>query len=225
MIKYVFTTLFLFLLSCAKAQETVKFPYFQNNTLEDVLDNDDWEVLKRVDGDLNDDSQDDVALILQSKDSVYEKRCESCKLKSTKARILLVFVSKEDSQKLISQNNDFIIRGDEGGMAPYIEPEISIDEGVLKIDNQFTRSRIVYNAKFMDGEFVVSSVSSSGTTAATGAFENHEIDFEKGIIHETKGFIDEEEFEEKTLPLTASPKKLSEFSEMMNWEIAPYIFI
>ena len=105
MIKYVFTTLFLFLLSCAKAQETVKFPYFQNNTLEDVLDNDDWEVLKRVDGDLNDDSQDDVALILQSKDSVYEKRCESCKLKSTKARILLVFVSKEDSQKLISQNH------------------------------------------------------------------------------------------------------------------------
>lgn len=225
MIKYVFTILFLFLLSCLKAQEIVKFPNFQNNTLEDVLDNDDWEVLKRADGDLNNDSQDDVALVLQSKDSVYEKRCESCKLNSSKARILLVFVSKDDSQNVISQNNDFILRGDEGGMSPYIEPEISIDGGVLKIDNEFTRSRIGYGAKFIDDEFVIFSVSSSGTTAATGAFENYEIDFEKGIIHETKGFINKEESEEKTLPLSANPKKLSEFSEMMNWEIAPDIFI
>jgi len=72
---------------------------------------------------------EDYALILESKDSVFEKRCSSCYVLKNKPRIILVFFNQNGNQEVIIQNNRFIARGDEGGMEAYIEPELSVTDG------------------------------------------------------------------------------------------------
>ncbi len=201
------------------------YPNFIGQDLRMILGSEKWEILDDATGDLNKDGVNDKALILQSKDSIIEKRCESCYRLKNKPRIIVVLLNKKDDYKVISQNNRFIARGDEGGMSPYLEPELSIKEGRLKIYYEYTRSHQSYTFEYKENEMEIVSAESTGVDAVSGNFENDRFDFARQEIISKTGNISGETDHTEVIKFNKRPKALSEFSEMYEWEIAEDMFL
>ncbi|OIQ30769.1 MAG: hypothetical protein BM564_00740 [Bacteroidetes bacterium MedPE-SWsnd-G2] len=195
------------------------YPNFIGQELKSIKANSGWKVLQKASGDLNTDGTTDFALILESRDSVFEKRCSDCKLLKNKPRIIVVLLSHNSTLKTTIQNNKFIARGDEGGMMPYLEPELSIENGLLNIYYQYTRSSQSYTFKFDASQMVIIKAESTGVHSATGSFESLKYDFRKGELIWELGHISQDKTETKISPFDIKPKSLSEFEEMYEWEI------
>ncbi len=179
-----------------------------------------WNLLNEARGDLNKDGIEDLAVILESKDSIPEKRCASCYVKNNKPRIILVLLNNNKGCNIvISQNNEFIARGDEGGMLNYLEPELTIEKGVLTIFYQFTRSNQSYSFEYENGKMNIIGAKSAGSQSASGIFEMEEYDFKKGKLISTTGHISNDEDEIEIIKFTIEPKNLGEFGKMYEWEI------
>ncbi len=215
--------LFLLVLSFSSFSQkgVFSFPNFMSQTFSDVQNNPNWNILSKASGDLNLDEHRDLTLVLETRDSVFEKRCSGCKLLKNKPRVLLVLLGDEISYKVFIQNNKFIARGDEGGMASYIQPELSIRNNNLIIYYQFTRSNISYSFEYAKGKMIINRARVNSVQSATGDFEGNIYNFKKKNIIVTTGNISEEEDEVDTLKLSVQPKTLSKFQEMMEWEVAP----
>ncbi|CAH8281591.1 hypothetical protein EV196_104177 [Mariniflexile fucanivorans] len=196
------------------------YPNFIGQNLNTIENNSDWRILQKSSGDLNKDDLTDFALILESKDSILEKRRSDCKLLKNKPRIIIVMLNKNGYEETIIQNNKFIALGDEGGMLPYLEPELSIENGLLIIYYQFARSNQSYTFEFNNNQMVIIKAESNGVESATGNFENDKYDFKKGEIISETGNILEEKVSTEIIKFSIKPKTLSEFGEMSEWEIA-----
>ncbi|WP_443939447.1 hypothetical protein [Pedobacter sp. MW01-1-1] len=105
------------------AQKKFIFPKIQKQgkTLNDFIPQD-WILLQRAEGDLNQDNQNDFAFILEYKQSISESRAygdNSSKIVNEvqKPRILVIALKdKTKAHYIISmQSNDFILRESEGG--------------------------------------------------------------------------------------------------------------
>lgn len=93
-----------------------------------------WTVLDSAIGDLNKDGFNDVAIILQYKDSISLVNGPG-ETVLTKARILLILFKNPDTNKfsLVEESNSFILNHDNSIMDdPY--QGIAIDKGILKIN-------------------------------------------------------------------------------------------
>ncbi len=212
--------LFLFLSFCilGYSQNTTSFyPNFIGQKLDKIENNEDWKVLQKSTGDLNRDGLNDFALILESKDSILEKRCANCKLLKTKPRIILILLNQNDSDKVIIQNNQFIARGDDGGMLTYLEPELFIENGLMTIYYQFTRFNQSYTFELIDDKMKIIIAESYGVHSASGNFVNDTYDFKKGELISETGNISQEEVKTEILKFNTEPKILSEFGEMFDW--------
>lgn len=180
----------------------------------------DWKTLTQVKGDLNYDGFDDMCVILESRDSLPENRFGNS-VELNKPRIILVLLYRDGDFVVISQNNDFIARANEGGMANYIEPGITISEGILNIDYEFVRSSITYNFEYSNGDMVIKGAKSVGIHAGTGDFEINHYDFDKRQLKTVKGNVGDEEDSDLTevFDFYKEPKSLMQFKSMFSWEI------
>lgn len=195
------------------------YPDFIGQYLDAVENNKEWEIIQKASGDLNRDGLEDLSLILESTDSIPEKRCSNCKLSKNKPRIILVLLNQINGEKVIIQNNNFIARGDEGGMLNYIEPELSIENGVLTVLYQYLRSNQSYTFELKNGRMEITGAKSYGVHAATGNFENDQYDFKTGEIISETGNISQEKVATEILKINVKPKSLSEFGLMYDWKI------
>ena len=218
--KRILTLLFLgfFILGCSQNNESI-YPNFIGQNINTIENNSDWKILEKSSGDLNKDGFNDFALILESKDSILEKRCLDCKLLKSKPRIIVILLNQNNIEKAIIQNNKFIARGDEGGMLPHLEPELSIENGLLNIYYQFTRSNQSYTFEFDNNKMVIIKAESNGVHSASGNFENDKFDFKKGEIISETGNISQEKVQTEIIKFDIKLKSLSEFGEMSEWEI------
>ncbi|RYG07941.1 MAG: hypothetical protein EOO07_26485, partial [Chitinophagaceae bacterium] len=105
------------------AQKTFIFPKIklQGNSIEQLTPNN-WTVIETANGDLNNDGADDLAVIFESNKITDETRTYGDNnteiIKETqKPRILALFFKDKSSgaYHLSIQNNDFILRSQEGG--------------------------------------------------------------------------------------------------------------
>ena len=218
--KRLLTLLFLgfFILGCSQNNESI-YPNFIGQNLNTIENNSDWEILKKSSGDFNKDGFNDFALILESNGSILEKRCSDCKLLKNKPRIIVILLNQNNIDTAIIQNNKFIARGDEGGMLPHLEPELSIENGLLNIYYQFTRSNQSYTFEFDNNHMVIVKAESNGVHSASGNFENDKYDFKKEEIISETGNISQEKVKTEIIKFDIKPKSLSEFEEMSQWEI------
>ena len=196
-----------------------EYPNFIGQNLNLVENNPNWLILKKSSGDLNKDGMEDYALILESKDSVFEKRCADCYILKSKPRIILILLDQNEFQKVIIQNNEFIARGDEGGMAPYLEPELSIKNGLLNIFYQYTRSNQSYTFEFTNDQLEIICAEDNGVHSASGNFENNSYDFKEGEIITQTGNISQDHLKTEVTKIDINPKSLSEFGRMYEWEV------
>ena len=116
---------------------------------------------------------------------------------------------KDDEQKGIVQNNRFIARGNEGGMTPYIEPELSINNGLLNIYYQYTRSNQSYTFEFKNDRMEIIKAESMGVHSASGNYEHDRYDFINGILTSVTGNISQEKSKTETIKIDRKPKALS----------------
>ncbi|MFO7721096.1 MAG: hypothetical protein R6W85_11720 [Gillisia sp.] len=213
-------TFTLFYLLGYSQNNEMKYPDFIGQNLSSIENNTDWEILRKAAGDLDNDQLEDLTIILESKDSIPEKRCSGCNSLKKKARIILVLLNKNGDKNVIIQNNRFIARGDEGGMAYYIEPELEIENQLLTIFYQYTRSNQSYTFEFKNGQMVIISAESNGVESASGNFESDKFDFIKGEILTKTGNVSQEADSTGIIKINIKPKSLSDFENMYVWKIA-----
>lgn len=209
------------------SQDYNNYPSFKNSSLNEIKENSDWKILQEAKGDLNFDGREDIAVILESKDSIYEKKCEDCYRLKDKPRIIIVLLNENDEYRAISQNNEFIARGGDGVMITYLEPEISIENNKLKIYYQFTRANCTYIFEHNKGSIEIEHFKSVGVESATGNYREHIVDFDKNIVTIKKGHIstDPENDEVRTIPFNKKPKVLEELGRMNSWEIVSDVYL
>ncbi|WP_196888619.1 hypothetical protein [Aureivirga sp. CE67] len=198
------------------------YPNWKNQTLEEIKKNKDWDILKEVKGDLNKDEKEDVVLVLESKDSILEKRYNQDPRK-IQGRILAVLLNKDGEQKVVVQNNEFLLRGDEGGMFIGIEPELKIANNNLHVAYEFTRSSIEYEFKHKNEDFEILYFRSSGMSG--GEYETTEVDFDNQNIVTKTGEIEEDQIETEKIGFKEKPKKLSDFKVMLDWGISEKVYL
>lgn len=191
-------------------------PEFLGLNLNSIESNLQWKILDKATGNLNKDLIADMSIILESKDSIFEKRCTNCKTLKNKPRIILILIN----DKVIIQNNNFIARGDEGGMLPYLEPELSIKNHLLTIHYQYTRSSQSYTFQFSKEEMIILKAQDASIHSVTGNFESNIIDFKKGLIITKTGNISKEGEKVEKTNLNIKPKPLSCFGEMYQWKVS-----
>lgn len=224
--KQILIVLFLGFCFVHHAQEPKpNYPDFIGKDVGLVEKHPDWKILEKASGDLNKDGLLDAALLLESKDSILMKQCSQCFVLKNKPRILLVALNKNGSEKVIIQNNTFIALGNQGGMLPYLEPEISIDNGLLTIYYQYIRSNQSYTFEYTNHRMMIVKAESNDVHAASGDFENDSFDFIKGELTTITGNIAQDEMVTKIIKLDVRPKSLSEFKKMYDWEVTEDKFL
>ena len=209
------------------SQSDNDYPDFKRSSLIEIIQNENWNILLEAEGDLNSDRKTDKVLLLESVDSIAEKRCKSCYRLNNKARIILVLLKNDTEYSVISQNNDFIARSDEGGMLQYLEPVITIEDNELKIFYQYVRSNRKYAFRYVQGSLEIKYSKSVGVQASSGNYRETHIDFINQIVTIKKGHIstDPENDKIETIPFNIKPKKLEDFGTINSWELVDNIYL
>ncbi len=213
------TTLFLTVSLFMNGQsEAVVFPDFVGKTVEEVVNDPDWIVLQLVAGDLDKDSHIDYVVLLEKKDNPTQN-INDWKDRKSLPRILLVTHHDNGQNSVQIQNNKFIALANDGGMLPYLEPEMTIENNNLKIYYQFTRSNCWYLFGFDDECLKILYSESSGVHSATGDYERRVIDFRTGKATLETGNISDEHFKKKIQTFEVESRCLSALGEMFEWEV------
>ncbi|MGH1384596.1 hypothetical protein [Kordia sp.] len=216
--------LLLFFVTYGYSQdEPINYPNFVGQDFTFIKKNKDWIILDQVSGHLNDDLRKDMALVLESKDYVNEKRCDDCDISKSKARIVLVLLYNKGKQIVHTQNNDFIPRANEGHKELDIEPIIVIENNEFIIFQQYTRSFFSYKFKLQDTKLNI--VRATVVQSSISIVESDKYDFTKGIVTRKTSPISSKEESIKIVKLKVKPKALSEFKQMHDWKIAEYFYL
>jgi hypothetical protein len=216
--------LLLFSTEAFGQQDRAEYPEFYGLTLAEVVDNEDWRVIKKATGYLSFNQVEATVLVLQSGSHEFVSCSESADLLRNEERIILVLTSREGEPKVIIQNNKFIARPNDSGMMCYIEPELVIEDNQLTILYQFTRSNRQYTFEYSEGEIILVSAKSVGVSG--GKLYSDFYDFRRKVIESEEGSIGSDSSTQETIPIEFDGfKTLSEFGEMNEWEVAEYKFL
>lgn len=216
--------LLLFFVTYSYSQnEPINYPNFVGQDFVSIQKNKNWIILDQVSGRLNDDPKKDMALVLESKDYVNEKRCDDCDISKSKARIVLVLLYDKGKQVVHTQNNEFIPRADEGRKELEITPIIVIENNEFIIFQQYTRAFYSYKFKLQNNKLNI--VRATVSESSIGIVESNKYDFTKGIITQRTSPISSKEEKIKVVKFKTKPKVLSEFKQMHDWKITKNFYL
>ncbi len=168
--RHLITIIFILNLSLVLGQPTdlFSFPVIirEGQTIRDFVP-DRWTILDSTLGDLNHDNREDIAIVLQSKDSLetshffeYEGEMVVNKLHTEryKRRILLILFKDSLMNKfdLIEQSNTIILCHENSKLEDPFK-EVKIDNGLLKIlyGHYSVNNSYQYFFKYKNGEFIL----------------------------------------------------------------------
>lgn len=153
-----------------------------------------WTILDSASGDLNLDGEEDAALVLQQKDSIWTTNSLGDTV-LTQPRILLILFRSTEIQKftLIDRSNSFILRNDNPAMEdPY--QNIEIKNGTLEISftlffsiGSWYVTNAVYKFRYLKSSFVLIGAEKQTFHRATREFEEYSFNFISGKRKLSKG--------------------------------------
>lgn len=218
---FLLCVLFLISTDAFGQHDGTKYPDFFGLTLAEVVDHEGWRVIEKATGYLSSGQVEATVVVLQSGSHEFVSCSESAELLQNEERIILVLISQEGEPRVTIQNNEFIVRPNEGGMMCYIEPKLSIENNQLNILYQYTRSNRQYTFEYSNGEMILVSAKSVGVSG--GRFYSSFYDFRRKVIESEEGSIGSDSSTQETIPIEFDGfKTLSEFGEMNEWEVAEY---
>jgi len=199
------------------------------NSISNFIPNE-WKLLDSAKGDLNGDKNDDIAFILQYKDSISIEKIEFEEKDTviTQPRILVLafFNPTRNEYELIEQSNTFILNHDNPNMEePY--QNIIIKKGVLRIDfaifmnmGGWGMSNNSYKFRYQDNEFKLIGADYNYTNRGSGETENRSYNFLTTKVKISTGNIssDKEKIQLRKFKFDKL-KTFKTFKQPFTWEI------
>ena len=166
-----------------------------------------WTILKSTKGDLNSDKYNDIALVLQHRDSVSLIKDEDdfSDTVITQPRILVIafFNNATKQYDLIEQSNSFILSYDNPPMDDPFQ-NISIINQILQIDfsifykmGSWETSTNSYKFRFQDNKFKLIGADYNSTSRNTGETEDRSYNFLTKKVKVTRGNIENDQQKNK----------------------------
>ncbi|TCD12154.1 hypothetical protein EZ449_03830 [Pedobacter frigidisoli] len=235
-----FYSLFLMLLAqISFAQKTFLFPKIksQGTSIEQLTPNN-WTVIETANGDLNSDGTDDLAVIFESNKITDETRTygdnNSEIIKETqKPRILALFFKDKLSgaYHLSTQNNDFILRSQEGGKLGDPLNQIGIKDQQLYLRFQGGaewRWEMGYTFKFENRDWFLTSAINLYFNQNTGDMTERVYDFKTRELFTTVGNLHRRDVaNRKTSEVLyfSQLRTFKTFKKPWAWEIMPNVYL
>lgn len=226
----IFFALF-FSFQLTKAQ-TFRFPKLltQSGNMENFIPKN-WKIIDSASGDLNKDKLVDVALIIEYKDSISESRAygkyeiELIKEIQQPRILVVLFKNKSGGYKLAVQNNDFILRSEEGGKIGDPLKDLYIKDHKLTIafeGGSQWRWKLNYAFEYQQKEWNLVTANNIYYNKDSGEMVDKRYDFEERIIKTTIGSIFNRNilnYKEEDIFVFGSPRTLNDFKKPWTWEV------
>lgn len=221
------------------AQKTFVFPKIktQGSSVEQLTPPD-WTIIDRVYGDLNNDTSDDLAVIFEYNKPIDETRVYGDNntdiIKETqKPRILAIFFKDKltGALKLSTQNNDFILRAEEGGKLGDPLQQIAIKDQQLYLRFQGGsewRWELGYTFKFENKDWFLTSAINLYFNQNTGDMTERVYDFKTRELFTTVGNLHRRDIaNQRTSEVLyfSQLRTFKTFKKPWAWEIMPNVYL
>ncbi|MCX3265277.1 hypothetical protein [Pedobacter agri] len=221
------------------AQKTFLFPKVKSSgsSVEQLTPNN-WTVIETTSGDLNGDGSDDVAVIYESDKITDEARTygdnNSEIIKETqKPRILAIYFKDKvtGGYRLSTQNNDFILRSEEGGKLGDPLNQIGIKDQQLYLRFQGGaewRWEMGYTFKFENKDWFLTSAINLYFNQNTGDMTERVYDFKTRELFTTVGNLHRRDVaNRKTSEVLyfSQLRTFKTFKKPWAWEIMPNVYL
>ncbi|WP_316829478.1 hypothetical protein [Pedobacter aquatilis] len=234
--------IFFFLVLIAhtsNAQKTFLFPKVKTQGISvEQLTPANWTVIETANGDLNNDGNDDLAVIFESDRITDETRTygdnNSEIIKETqKPRILAIFFKNSSTgvYQLSTQNNDFILRSQEGGKLGDPLNQINIKDQQLYLRFQGGaewRWELGYTFKFERKDWFLTSAVNLYFNQNTGDMTERVYDFKTRELFTTVGNLHRRDIaNRKTSEVLyfSQLRTFKTFKKPWAWEIMPNVYL
>lgn len=221
------------------AQKAFVFPQVKPEGISiQQLTPNNWSVIESANGDLNNDGVDDLALIFESDKIIDETRTygdnHSDIIKETqKPRILAIYFKDKNTEiyKLSVQNNDFILRSEEGGRLG--DPLQQID---IKDQQLFLRFRggsewrweLGYTFKFERNDWFLTNAINLYYNQNSGDMTERIYDFNTRQLFTTVGNLYRRDIANRQTSevlFFSQPRTFKSFKKPWAWEIMPNVYL
>lgn len=190
-----------------------------------------WAVIAVVGGDLNTDTKEDLVLVLEHKTPIIEDRAYgnyAIELiqETQKPRILAIyFKTKTNKYRLALQNNDFILRSEEGGKMGDPLKALDVTENKLTLSfegGNAWRWKLNYGFEYQDKAWVLVNANNVYYNKDSGEMIDKQYNFIERTIKTVVGSIFERSIannsDEDTL-VFGQPRTLNDFKKPWTWEV------
>ncbi len=195
-----------------------------------------WKIIDSVSGDLNGDNIEDLAMVLEFYAAVKEPRAYGDNetdliTEVQRPRILAIYFTSGKSFKLASQNNNFILRSEEGGgMGDPLRP-MAIKDNKLNLSFEGGSNwkwKLSYSFKFNNQEWQLTTARNYSFHDVTGEINDKEYDFINKTSTAVSGTVSNRKHANITLNQPIKLNKLKTFASFKKpwtWEIKPGEFL
>ncbi|WP_143009014.1 hypothetical protein [Pedobacter terrae] len=233
---------FYIIMLCAQfsfAQKTFVFPKIktQGSSVEQLTPPD-WTIINRVYGDLNNDASDDLAVVFEYNKPIDETRVYGDNntdiIKETqKPRILAIFFKDKltGALKLSTQNNDFILRSEEGGKLGDPLQQMAIKDQQLYLrfkGGSEWRWELGYTFKFENKDWFLTSAINLYFNQNTGDMTERVYDFKTRELFTTVGNLHRRDIANRRTSEVLYFSQLRTFKTFKKpwaWEIMPNVYL
>lgn len=228
------TKLILFFLLCHTAiyAQPFKFPVLPEygKSLESLIPSN-WTVIDSVSGDLNNDKIKDMAFVIEFYRPVKESRAYGDNeteiiTEVQKPRILAIYFrrSTNGAYRMVTQNNNFILRSEEGGeMGDPLRPaKITANQLMLSFEGGGNwRWKLNYSFKYADKDWQLTHANNYAYQNGSGEMNDKQYDFvnkkRKTISGKINGAATNDTFEQPLIIKTL--RTFNSFKKPWTWEI------
>ncbi|RZK01827.1 MAG: hypothetical protein EOO43_23770 [Flavobacterium sp.] len=190
-----------------------------------------WKVIDSAVGDLNNDKQQDIVLILEHQTAISEERAYgnyAIELirEVQKPRILAIyFKGTGNKHRLALQNNDFILRSEEGGKVGDPLKGIRIDSNKLMLSfegGNDWRWKLNYGFEYQQKNWTLVNANNVYYNNETGEMVDKQYDFIDRTIKTVVGSIFNRNISNVTdedILVFTQPRTLNDFKKPWTWEV------
>lgn len=209
----------------------------QGKSIKDLIPSR-WVVIDSVQGDLNQDKKDDLALIIEFHAAVKEKRAYGDNktdliTELQKPRILAVYFKNKNSAgyTLSLQNNDFILRSDEGGVLGDPLQPMTISANKIQLNFQGGgnwRWLLNYTFVYQNRDWYLTEANNLSTHKVTGEMSRKNYNFITKKVHLTESNAFSRSTTEQSSQRDLKMEQLrtfKTFKKPWTWHIAPDEFL
>lgn len=190
-----------------------------------------WQVMAKAEGDLNDDKQSDVALVVRGTSSKFKQKNENLGDPNfdTNPRILIVLFKDAASggYKLAEKSSSIIpIADSPTAQEPF--DGISIKDGILQLKfvvwysaGTWYTSNSAYKFRYQNNKFVLIGADTTELQRNTGAQTKSSYNFLTGKLKTEIGSLadDKTKFSVKWLTIPKTLRPMSAFQKLYDWNV------